>query len=191
MNKGFTLIELIVSVAIFSLIISAAAGLLVNGLKAQRRALAYQGLADQVSFAAENISRSARMAKKELFNHAFNCLSVRGRNYENSGGNKLRFIKYDYDAAANVCHEFFLEAGQLKEFRKNLTTGAEITQPLTSADFQINSFIVRLSGESQSDNIQPFATFFLDVQSAGQKADETVSLKLQTSISQRNLDVMQ
>lgn len=191
MNRGFTLVELIVSVAIFTLVISAAAGLLVNGLKAQRRALAYQELADQVSFAVEDISRSARMAKKELLNHTFNCLSVRGRNYENTGGStaKLRFIKYDYDASADVCHEFFLEGGQIKEFRKNLTSGVETTQPLTSTGLQVTSLIFRLAGETQTDNIQPEATFFLNIQTAGQQAAEAASLKIQTSISQRNLDV--
>lgn len=193
MRRGFTLIELLVSVAVFTLIISAAAGLLVNGLRAQRRALAYQELFDQISFAVEDISRSARMAKKELLNNPYNCLSARGFNYENTGGStsKLRFIKYDYDAGADVCHEFFLESGQIKEYRKNLATGMETTQPLTSTGLRVNSLSFILAGAGQGDNFQPTATLFLYVQSAGQQAAEVVSLKIQTSISQRNLDVSQ
>lgn len=189
MNKGFTLIELLVSVAIFSLVISAAAVLLVHGLQAQRRGLAYQELADQVLFVAEDISRSARMAKKELLNHTFNCLSTRGRNYEVTGSSRLRFIKYDYDAAADVCHEFFLAGGQIKEYRKNLITGAEMTQPLTSSGLLVNALVFRADGETQVDNKQPIVTFFLDVRNNTQRQADIVSLQINSSISQRNLDV--
>ena len=193
MNRGFTLIELVISVAIFSLIVSAGTGLLIDGLKAQRRGLAYQQLADQVSFAVEDMSRAARMAKKELFNHTFSCLSTKGWNYENPGGDssRLRFIKYDHDVEGDVCHEFFLEDGQIKEFRRDLATGVETTQDLTSSAIKANSLVFELAGETQSDDIQPQLTFFLDIESAGQKEEEKVFLNIQSSISQRNLDVRQ
>jgi len=190
-KNGFTLIEMVVAVSIFTLVVTAATGIFVSGLKNQRRSLAYQQLADQVSYAAEYISRSARMAQKELFDHPYTCLSSSGRNYENPGGDtsRLRFIKFDYAQDGDVCHEVFLEEGQLKESKKNLETGQETTQALTSDDLQVNSLIFNLQGATQYDDKQPLVTMFLDIQSSGQKAEETVFLKLQTSISQRNLDI--
>ncbi len=189
-KKGFTLIEMIVAVAIFSLVMSAAATLLVSSLKAQRRSLSYQQLADQVSFAAEYMSRSTRMAKKELFDHAYTCLSSSGVNFENPGGDdsRMRFIKFDHEAEADVCQEFYLDGGQLMEYKRNLETGEEETMALTSEQLQVNSMTFRLSGETQNDNIQPLFTVFWNIESGG-KDEEKASLDIQTSISQRNLDI--
>jgi len=189
-KKGFTLIEMMVAVAIFSLVMGTAATLLVSGLKAQRRSLSYQQLADQVSFAAEYMSRSTRMAKKELFDHTYTCLSSAGANFENPGGDdsRLRFIRFDHEAGADVCQEFYLDSGQLMEYKRNLTTGEEETMALTSEQLQVNSMIFMLSGQTQNDNIQPLFTVFWDIESIG-KEEEKASLDIQTSISQRNLDI--
>ncbi len=189
-KKGFTLIEMMVAVVIFSLVMGTAATLLVSSLKVQRRSLSYQQLADQVSFAAEYMSRSARMAKKELFNHPFSCLSSSGSNFENPGGDdsRLRFIKLDHEAGADVCQEFYLDNGQLMEYKLNLETGEEETMALTSEQLQVNSIIFRLSGETQYDDIQPIFTVFWEIESVS-KDDEKTSLDIQTSISQRNLDI--
>jgi prepilin-type N-terminal cleavage/methylation domain-containing protein len=189
-KKGFTLIEMMVAVAIFSLVMGTAATLLVSSMKAQRRSLSYQQLADQVSFATEYMSRSARMAKKELFDHTYTCLSSSGANFENPGGDdsRLRFIKFDHEAEADVCQEFYLDGGQLMEYKRNLATGEEETMPLTSEQLEVNSMTFRLSGETQNDNIQPLFTVFWDIEGIG-KEDEKASLDIQTSISQRNLDI--
>ncbi len=192
-GAGFTLIEMMVAVAIFTLVMTAASGIFISGLKNQRRSLSYQQLADQVSYASEYISRSVRMARKELFDHSYTCLSSPDRSYENPGGDtsRLRFIKFDYAEGEDTCHEFFLDDGQLKESKKNLETGQEITQALTSDSLQVNSLTFNLQGATQNDDRQSLITMFLDIQSSGQKPEETVSLRLQTSLSQRNLDIRQ
>lgn len=191
-KKGFTLIELLVSITIFSVVVSVASVLFANGIVAQKRSLAYEQLENQISYAAEYISRSGRMAKKELFDHTYDCLATRGDNFENPGGNQssLAFIKYDDISTHDICYEFFLQNGQIEESTKDLTTGTSTTQPLTSPNLDVKSLIFRLSGQSQNDNLQPKVTMFMDVSSVSNKPEEVVSLKLQTTISQRDLDVM-
>ena len=69
-TKGYTLIEILVAVGIFTTVIAAPTGFFVSSLKGQQRALASQKLIDNVSYSLEYVSRTLRMAKKEL-----NCAS--------------------------------------------------------------------------------------------------------------------
>ncbi|HJN62026.1 MAG TPA: type II secretion system protein, partial [Candidatus Parcubacteria bacterium] len=66
MKKGFTLIELMVSVAVFSLALTAALGIFVSSLKVQRYALSSQQISSQSSYIMEYMSRAARMARKDV-----------------------------------------------------------------------------------------------------------------------------
>jgi prepilin-type N-terminal cleavage/methylation domain-containing protein len=169
-NKGFTLIELLVTIAIFSIIIGAIIGIFISGVRQQRDALQNQVLLNQMSYVLEFMSRALRMASKES---GQGCLSQNGLNYElTRGGNGITFINV---LENNDCQEFFLEAGQLKYFKKS--TGQIL--PLTSAKFNITSLKFNLIGQGQNDDIQPRVTFSLEIG----------PLKFQTTVSQRNLDV--
>lgn len=182
--RGFTLMELLVAVAVFSLGIGAAIGLYVSGLRVQRRALAIREISDQTSYIMEYMSKSLRMAKKDLDGV---CISSKF-NYENPDGDfsKIKFIKYDHDVDKDVCHEFFLQRveARLYEYKKVLPAGTESTFPLTSEKLVIDSLTFELEGETQQDKLQPRVTISLHI-----KGKEQSEIKIQTTISQRNLDV--
>jgi len=186
MNKSYTLIEVLVAVSIFTIIIAAPTGFLVGSLKGQQKALASQKLLDNTSYTLEYMSRTLRMAKKELSTEsAAACLLedstiLYGYNYQITRSETgLRFINYKEE-----CQEFFLEQKRLKESKDG------IENYLTSEDLEITSLKFKLSGESQTDNDQPRATLFLEIKGGKDLKDELRPLiKIQTTISQRNLDV--
>ncbi len=197
MKNGYTLIEVLVAVGIFTIIIAAPTGFFVGSLKGQLKTLASQKLLDNTSYALEYISRSLRMAKKELncsdINTPTTCSCLKsngyGFNYENPEGDlsAIRFINYK-----DECQEFFLDESdhRLKESKNGATPIA-----LTAEDLEITSLAgpglkFKLSGESQTDNDQPRVTLFLKIKGAkGQKPELQPEIKIQTTISQRNLDV--
>lgn len=171
-ESGFTLVEVMVTIAVFSIIIGAITGVFISGTRQQIFALNLQSLWNQTSFALEYMNRALRLAAKES---GQGCLSQGpGFNYEiTKGGAGLKFIN---TLEQEDCQEFFLEEGQLKHFRQS--TG--LTLPLTSDKLSIGALRFNLVGESQSDEIQPKVTLFLEVN----------GVKIQTSISQRELDVV-
>lgn len=191
-KKGFTLIEMLVAVAIFSLLVGAISGLFISGIRLQRGALVSQEILNQTSYTLEYISRALRMAKKES---GEGCLSEAGLNYEIPGkyriekdknlGTGLRFINH---LENDDCQEFFLEAGQLK-YKKKVESPGEVTLDLTSKDLEITSLKFNLSGQSQDDNLQPRVTVFLDIKGKRVREEEQPKIKIQTTISQRNLDI--
>lgn len=181
-RKGFTLIELLVAILVFSLIIGSASNLLFSSIASQRRILVTQEIIRQTSFVQEYISRSIRQAKKELASPA-SCLTTSGRgyNYEiTHSGSGLLFIDRQ-----NRCHEFFLENGRIKEG----ISGVE--QFITSDELVVATFNFTIRGESQSDNIQPRVSFFIDMTSVGVKAESQISIKTQTTVSQRKVDILE
>lgn len=183
-KKGYTLIEILVAISIFFIVIAAPTGLFVGSLKGQQKALSTQELLDNVSYNLEYISRAIRMAKKDL---AGDCIEE-GSNYENPGYNisKIRFLNY-----RGHCQEFLLYNDRLgikistDEDEENL---GEFL-PLTSDDLEIESVKFQLSGQKQGDIFQPQATIFLKIRGKGLSPELQPEIKIQTTITQRNLDV--
>jgi len=182
----------LVAVGIFTILIAAPTGFFVGSLRGQLKTLASQKLLDNTSYTLEYISRSLRMAKKELSADPLTaCLLeggtiLYGHNYQiTRGGNGLKFINYK-----NECQEFFLDENdhRLKESKNGAAPVA-----LTAEDLEITSLTglkFKLSGESQADTDQPRVTLFLKIKGArGQKPELQPEIKIQTTISQRNLDV--
>ncbi len=169
-TKGFTLVELLVGVAVFALVGGIASGILVSGLRAQRKSLAYQELLDQTSYLMEYISRSVRMAKKDLDG---SCIGAKLNYQKTSTG--IKFENYQ-----GICQEFYSESNQLKENK------AGNVYDLTSNDLQVSYFNVGPSDTwDQDDDSQPRVTL-----SFGISGKEQSKIKIQTTISQRSLDIL-
>ncbi|MBI2041808.1 MAG: hypothetical protein HYT20_02170 [Candidatus Nealsonbacteria bacterium] len=155
-----------VSVAIFSFVVTSVSGIFATSIKLQRRSVAYQQLLDQTSYLAEYMSKAVRMAKKDISGA---CTGAAKLNYSFSG-QCLKFLNYK-----DQCQQFCLDSARMKDQNGDY---------LTSGDLSILSFSVDLSGQTQDDNIQPKTAISLDVQ-----GKENLRLKIQTAVSQRNLDV--
>jgi len=182
---GFTLIEMLTAITIFLLVIGATMGIFISAIRSQREILTIQQILDQTGYALEHMSRALRMAKKDLTGE---CLTTAGQyyNYEtNAEKNRIRFINYE-----DQCQEFFLEGNQLKERKSsdNKASNFQSSSLLISGNFQLNSLLFSLSGHSQSDDLQPKVTIFLDI--LGGNQERPPEIKIQTTISQRNLDVL-
>ena len=183
-NKSFTLIEILVAVTIFSLVVAAGSGIFISSISGQQKSLAFQKVLSESSYVMEYVSRSLRMAQKddiEINGVTKNCLSGDKVNYEiTPSGKGIKFRNYK-----NECQEFYLDtsAKQLKESKD------EVENYLTSEKLEVLAFNINLLGQSQEDSKQPRVTIFLDIKTRGQRAQTQYEMKIQTTISQRNLDV--
>jgi len=173
LNKGFTLVELLVGIGIFSLLITAVIGILVSEIKIQKESLNQQEALQQLSFVIEYMSRALRMAVRE--DGSFGCLSE-GFSYENPGGNTSA-IKFINHLQEDDCQEFFLEDGRIK-YRQEGNI-----YDLTPPDLQIKTLSFFISGESIEDTFQPRVTIFIE--------SKEPERRIQTTVSQRNLDIVE
>lgn len=201
-KKGFTLVEVIVVIAVFLFIIGTAVMLFLSIVQHQRRLLSQQELLNQTSYVLEYMSKAMRMAKKD---DSGNCLSA-GNIYElthlNEATGKYGGIKFvnqsDVDSQGyEACQEFYLDTdGILKEdktYPPNSIIPPSFQVPLSSEKVTINSINFVINGNkntiaaNEDDSLQPRVTISMQMQilNGNQQSD----LKIQTTVSQRNLNI--
>ncbi|OGZ70467.1 MAG: hypothetical protein A2904_01645 [Candidatus Staskawiczbacteria bacterium RIFCSPLOWO2_01_FULL_33_9] len=202
LSKGFTLIELIVVMALLLFVVGSAVIIFTSISQHQRIILSEQELLNQTSYALERMSKSLRVAKRDLTG---DCLQdsfgtkYPGYNYLFTHPTIDGFytgVKFINQSDNDVCQEFYLDNDDilnpvLKEVKSN---GDSIA--ITSDKFMINSLRFSINGEDGSVNgpigaggsngIQPRITIFLEIQTKG---DINPSIKkIQTTVSQRDLN---
>jgi len=163
---GFTLIELIVVMAVFLFVIGAAISIFISIVQNQKKVLSEQQLLNQISYVEEYMSKALRMAKAETTE---NCLlDTHGANTDYPGYIYLltrydaslqafRGIKFINQSDNNACQEFFLDnavSGDtntplvLKEL-KNSTNDSNAVA-LTPSNLQITSARFSINGSNGS-----------------------------------------
>jgi len=190
--KGYTLIELLASVAIFALIIAGPAGFFVAAVRAQNRALVLGQMVESSPYSLEYMSRALRMARKDMDG---DCVGLK-KNYATSTQNPLdiiTFLKYDENSQENVCHQFAFGQGKIQEricevesFDCTIASNWESWVSLTPNGLAVSQGNFFGSGWNQTDNIQPRVTIFYKIATSGQPVP---SMSVETTVSQRNLDI--
>ncbi|MCX6738201.1 MAG: prepilin-type N-terminal cleavage/methylation domain-containing protein [Candidatus Parcubacteria bacterium] len=170
-KKGFTLVEIMVVTAIFSILIITISSIFIASLKAERSILASKKVLGELSYAVEYMTRSLRMAEKDT---SGTCIP-NGSNYQITARGGIKFINA---LKSNACQEFFINNAKIK-----YATGTEELE-LTSSAVNILKLNFEIANETESDNLQPFVTIYIEANTPNSSV-----LQLQTSISQRNPDI--
>jgi len=161
-KKGITLIELIVSIALFSLAVIVVLTILSTGINAQRKVIALQNVQENARALLEFIAKEVRMG----------IVSSAGTDYINITRSDGDVVRYTFSNGDII--------------RNNITDN--LSGAMNSTNINITgSFYV--TGLGTADNLQPKITIVLSVQSQGSKVEEQARIDLQTTLSQRNLDL--
>jgi len=184
-NKGFTLIEMMVSVIMFAIIVAAISGLFISGIRSQGRVLATQEILDQTSYVMEYMGRAIRMARKDLNGE---CTLVAKLNYEKTSSGTGGIIFKNYEG---ICQEFFREWDAIEGVHRLKEIKGVTENYLTSPDLDVVSFNIGPDASwDQDDDDQPRVTIFLEIESGRPMVTGSPpKIQIQTSISQRSLDV--
>ncbi|MCD6148335.1 type II secretion system protein [bacterium] len=180
-KSGFTLTEMLVGMAIFSLILVAVSGIFVSAIRIQKRALVAEEISRETSYLLEYMSRALRMARKDDVG-GVDCLGGNKKtNYEiTPTGIKFRNYK-------DQCQEFYLDTTTYQLIEKISSSGGELisTSTLTSPNLRVNYFYVNIFGAEQGDNQQPRVTITMEITKRNVSQPK---VRVQTTISQRQLD---
>lgn len=175
-SAGVTLLELIVAVAIFTVVVSGSSGVFISALRAQRVVLAEQNLIDNIRFALEFMSRELRLASRD---DTGTCTGTAYMTYTNSSG-VLKFINSDGE-----CVHYRLQGSAIQVSQNGGLSFSNLT--FSSVALVTNlSFII--SGESRGDHQQPRATILITAESTGGLSEVTPKINIQTSVSARSVD---
>lgn len=175
-EKGFTLIELVISAGIFSVLAISIAGVFIGAMRSYQNVLLTKRILSETSYAMEFMSRAMRMAPRDRNG---TCVPL-GTTYQLLDLNtKIRFINALQN---NECQEFYRDPLS-KTIKTRKLIGGQ-TMDLTSSGVEILALKFETSGNSSGDELQPIITIYLEATKGN-----TPPIKIQTSVSQRNLDL--
>ena len=179
-ESGFVLAELLAVIFALGIIIVVVVDIFLSIIQHQSRLLSEQDLLNQTSYTVEYVSRALRMAKKDTSGL---CLGTEkaGYNYVlTNEGNGIKFINHSNN---DICQEFFWDSND-KKIKEIKDSGQAVS--FISDNLQVNYFKIKLSGESESDDLQPRVTISMEIQVKG--SGDLPKKQIQITISQRNLD---
>jgi len=191
-NQGFSLIEMLVSIALFTVVITIAIGCLLVLISANSRAQNMQRVMTDLSFAIDSISREVRTGRALYCSDSVpdpeadetvtqDCdggsyLSIIEGGESLTGGLSSQRITFHYDSVNQVVER---------------RVGNGSWYPITSEDVNITelSFYVSDSATNESGDVkQANATVYIDGY-VGERPSEETSFSLQTTVSRRILDL--
>lgn len=180
-HKGFTLIEIMVSLSIFAIVMVVALGTLLVLVRASAVAQASQEVTNNLSFALDSMTRDIRTgysyycdnnADPETQNgsEVNDCSGERGLVFTD-GGSGDRF-GYRLNTTENT-------------IEKKVEDGSWI--PVTSAAITIDRFEFHVTGTTRSDTEQPTIRILVSG-IAGQSSDLIAEFDIQTTVVARSID---
>lgn len=181
-RKGFTIIELLVTIGLFSVIVAIAAGGFTSALRAQRQVAALISAQANAGLALEQIAREARTGY--LFCHDTSGVPTCSCTVSVDVWtcSELNFIN-GYGTEVN----YAIADGGLT---KKESGGA--AQPVTSDNVFVSNLTFRLFGHQEGDHWTPRITILMGVSpSSTDPVLRANVLNLQTTVSARTIDCTQ
>jgi prepilin-type N-terminal cleavage/methylation domain-containing protein len=159
--SGFTLLEMVVALAVFSTVIAISLSSLLSLSDAQKKAVSFRNTQDNLNFALEKMARAIRT----------------GSSY-NSEDSTFTYRNWQGDSVV-----YQLNNNRIEE---SFDGGANFL-PLTSPEINIERLIFYIRGAEHADGIQPIVTIVVGgVSGAKQKIESKINL--QFTVSQRLLE---
>ncbi|MDP3731120.1 MAG: type II secretion system protein [bacterium] len=167
-SSGFTIMELIVVIALSSGVFAIAAGVFVQAIKMQRRAFFIQKVQENIGFALESMAKEIRVSSISTGNTT--CPSAPAQS-----------LSINHPVNGNI--DYFLSGTDLHR----RLPGPGIDTVVNSIGTQINRMGFCISGNFADDKIQPRVTILLTVSNGHPNPDQNISIDIQTTVSQRLL----
>lgn len=175
-QKGFTLIEIMTSVAVFAVVMTISMGSILSVIGANRKSESLKTVMDNLNLAVESMSREMR------FGRQYHCpLSGNFTSPQNcsDGGHGVAFLAND--GITEIVYR------QTDTTIEKSTDGGLTYLPVTAPEISIQDLTFYVLGAVPSDTLQPKVLIKIKG-SAGTKEGEKTDFTVQTLVSQRQLD---
>ncbi|MBI4160235.1 type II secretion system protein [Candidatus Wolfebacteria bacterium] len=161
-SRGFTIIELLVAMTIFSIVVTTAIGIFVRGIRTQRAIVSFMEINDNASLALEQMMREMRTGKD------FNRISEEEIRFTNADGKSVSYRK----------NNDVLERGEPNE------AGDFIYGGITAENVALRRFSIGLLGGGPGAEFPARVTISLAVGSNNPYLEDVLT-NIQTTVSSR------
>ncbi len=198
-KRGFSLIEVLVSLSLFAVVMTISVGILLVLIDANARAQNLQTIMTNLSFALDGITREIRTGS-DYFCDSYSNLPTSATSTRNcaAGGAAIAFNEGGQSLTGNTPNDsrriaVRLNNGVLERRLGNGDGDANVNEPqdwsaLTSPSVVITDLRFNVDGATRGDAISPRVTLFLEGY-AGTEEDLQGWFNIQTTIVQQLLDI--
>lgn len=164
-ERGLTMLELLIAVAIFIVVVSIIFSLFLTGLKGYRKAIAVQNVQDNARFLLSFIAKEIRMS-----------------NINSADASNLDITRHD---GLNVLYNF-----DGINIQRTVVGEAAASGPINSEEISVTGSFYTSGIGVEVPLEQPRITILLRVETKGaQKTEERAEVVIQTTLSPRNLEL--
>lgn len=185
-HKGFTLVEMMTAIAIFTIITTMGLAALLSMVNASRQAQAQRAALDSLNFVVDAIARDARTGSQYVIGQDPGAYDVAG----NNNGEATAFSFHNQENCP-VTYRFQEDSGRgyIQQSKGGDCGNGDFNNMTTSTVIDITklTFDVRGANAGSGDVEQPMVSFVIAAQAASSGA--TSDIVLQTSVTQRLLDI--
>jgi prepilin-type N-terminal cleavage/methylation domain-containing protein len=191
-NSGFTLIEVMISIGLFTVIMIIGITAILGVNNTYRKSRSMRSAIDNLSFTMEDMARNMRLGTRyRCLNSYDDALSSVVENPLD--GNQCAGIAFEPfssptpgDAGDQVI--YYIDSEQESIF-KSLTGDLSDSFPMNSVDLKIDSArsVFSVFGSSVNDSIQP--SVLIRIAGTASSGQNSTEFNLQTTVSQRVLDI--
>jgi len=177
-TAGFTLIELMVALSIFTIIILIAMGSVLVSTSISNKVQGLRTAMDNINFAMESMTRSIRMGDNYTCESSISISDEELSRHDcSNGGSILGFSSLD---DKNIFYH-------LKDKKLERCTVSDGCVDMVSSEVSVDTLTFYVKGsENKEDGIQP--SVYILMKGTVNVKNESISFAIQTMASQRNLE---
>ena len=167
--QGYTLVEMVVSLAIFSIVVLLATSAYFNLIALSRQARATTTAMNSLAFVLDDMTRSIRTGS-----HFCNAgCTANSFSYLNQSGNP----------------ESYQQSGTAIYKQQKNISGVVQSIAITDATLSISALSFTVTGQSAADQLQPYVTIVIQGSISPGPGKPAQTFSVQTSISERGVDL--
>lgn len=173
--RGFSLLEMIVSLGVFSTAILIILGSILSISDAQKKTISLQAVEDNLRFAADMMSREIRTGS------VYNC---EGGDFVSDCPSGSPIFAFDSIGGARIIYRWNGVNKSIEESEDNGST----FYPITGSDLKIEELTFYVFGSENLDSKHPRVMMAMKAVAGEEKAKTRSEFNIQTTVAQRESD---
>jgi len=178
-TKGFTLIELIVSIGLFMIVVTIAMSAYLSLISLDRKARATNELVSNLSFVVDNMARSIRTGT------GYDCGGAGGATNCPSGSSTFKFTNEDNQAVTYLLKSDYTVGSCVGT--SGCTSSSATT--LTDAQIKITRLTFYTQGVGTGDGVQPRVLFTLTGSITPDSKSDPVTFTIEGAATERLIEI--
>ncbi len=184
-DSGFTLVEMIVAIGLFSIVMVVCVGALLALVSANRKAQALQSVMNNLNIALDGMARSVRMGND--YDGSTGCTgNTAGPNDCTGGSTTFEFQPYGDVSNPRWIYNFNSTTHRIERSTSGTISGAA---PITAPEVTIDGMLFYVVGTERGDTVQPKVVIVIKGSAGVPGSSARTTFHLQAAAVQRVLDL--